>query len=444
MHDYSLAHLTDAVLVRELAALVARDRITTAELLAHIAEVDARKLYVPAGYPSMFEYCVEELRLSEDAAYRRIRAARAARQFPVLFAEAAGGGLHLAAICLLAPHLSRENAGELIAAAKHRKKSEIESWLAGRFPAPEERAVVRAIAIPSRASLHTDSELLLGPVPNGPSQGDAQLVPGRVGWDSGNGQLVPGGVDDTPAGPSPERYLIQVTVGKSTHDKLRHAQALLSHAVSHGDVAQVIDRALQALIDQLEKRKLGAPAPTARRQRSSARPRHISVHVKRAVWERDQGRCTFVSANGRRCGSRQFLEFDHAEPVARGGRASVEGIRLRCRAHNQLEAERAFGPDFMGRKRNEARVTAAKKREARLAAARALARAQAQERSRDVVAGLRSLGCRADEARRAAEFSETAQGGTLEDRMRIALQFLSRRSARSGLQSSARAPATGV
>jgi 5-methylcytosine-specific restriction endonuclease McrA len=438
MHDYSLAHLTDAVLVRELAALVARDRITTAELLAHIAEVDARKLYVPAGYPSMFEYCVEELRLSEDAAYRRIRAARAARQFPVLFAEVAEGGLHLAAICLLAPHLSRENAGDLIAGAKHRKKSEIESWLAGRFPAPEGRAVVRAIAISSRASFPMDSKgdsLLLGPVGNSPSQGEAQLVPGRVGWESGNDQLVPGRVGGTSAGPSLERYLIQVTVGKSTHDKLRHAQALLSHVVSHGDVAQVIDRALQALIDQLEKRKVGAPAAAPRRQSSSARPRHIPTQVKRAVWERDQGRCTYVSANGRRCGSRQFLEFDHVEPVARGGRASVEGIRLRCRAHNQFEAERAFGNDFMRRKRHEARVTAAKKREARLAAARARAKAEAQEQSRDVLAGLRSLGCRADEARRAAEFSEAAQAGTLEERMRVALQFLNRRSGRPALHS---------
>ena len=86
MRDYALAHLSDAVLLRDLAALVVRDRVTTSTLLAHIAEVDARRLYVPAGYPSMHAYCVEELRLSEDAAYKRIQAARAARQFPALFA----------------------------------------------------------------------------------------------------------------------------------------------------------------------------------------------------------------------------------------------------------------------------------------------------------------------------------------------------------------------
>jgi hypothetical protein len=93
-------------------------------------------------------------------------------------------------------------------------------------------------------------------------------------------------------------------------------------------------------------------------------------------------------------------------------------MRLRCRAHNQYEAERAFGAGFMSRKRHEAR----------LAAAEARARAGAQKQSRDVVTALRGLGCRADEARRAALFSGTLHGATLEERMRAALTFLSRRS----------------
>jgi hypothetical protein len=125
MHDYALAHLSDEALLRDLAALVARDRLTTAALLAHIAEVDVRRLYAPAGYPSMHAYCVEELRLSEDAAFRRIRAARAARQFPVLLAAVADGRLNLAAVCLLAPHLTPENVEELIEAATHRRKFEV-------------------------------------------------------------------------------------------------------------------------------------------------------------------------------------------------------------------------------------------------------------------------------------------------------------------------------
>src|SRR6266487_3626377 len=101
MGTFSLVHLCDRDLLRDLAALVARERTATAALLAHIAEVDARRLYLPAGHPSMFHYCVHELHLSEDAAFKRIRAARAARQFPALFPALAEGRLHLSGVALL-------------------------------------------------------------------------------------------------------------------------------------------------------------------------------------------------------------------------------------------------------------------------------------------------------------------------------------------------------
>jgi hypothetical protein len=89
--NYGLSHLSNGTLLRDLQALVTRDRAITAALLAHLAEADARKLYLPAGCASMFAYCVQELRLSEDAAYKRIQAARAARQFPALFIAVAEG-----------------------------------------------------------------------------------------------------------------------------------------------------------------------------------------------------------------------------------------------------------------------------------------------------------------------------------------------------------------
>ncbi len=393
MREYTLAHLRDEVLLLNLAALLAQDRVTTATLLAHLAEVDTRRLYVARGYASMHAYCVEELRLSEDAAYKRIQAARAARQHPALFAALAEGRLHLSAVCLLAPHLTAENAEELIEGATHRRKAEIESLLVRRFAGTEAPAMIRTVLPISDRSV-------------------PQLAPGQV--EGGRAKSAP---------PSPERFLVELTIGKSTQEKLRYAQALLSHAVPTGDVAQVVDRALDALIADLEKRKFGAitrrPSRqgTTRRQspqNTTVRKRYIPAQVRRAVWERDQGQCTFVGTTGHRCGARRFLQFDHVEPVARGGKATVEGMRLRCRTHNQYEAERAFGAGFMRRKRQEAR----------LAATEARARAVAKEQTLDVLAGLRGLGCRADQARRAAEFSETLHGATLEERMRASLKFL--------------------
>jgi len=58
-----------------------------------------------------------------------------------------------------------------------------------------------------------------------------------------------------------------------------------------------------------------------------------------------------VSESGHRCQERKGLQFDHVQEVARGSDASVDNLRLRCRAHNQYTAERTFGADFMRHKR---------------------------------------------------------------------------------------------
>jgi hypothetical protein len=159
---------------------------------------------------------------------------------------------------------------------------------------------------------------------------------------------------------APGRFGLQVTIAGSTHDKLRYAQALLGAQGATGDLAQVLDRALDALIARLERRKFAATsAPRKGRRRPGRDTRHIPAEVRRDVWTRDQGRCTFVSDSGRRCECRAGLQFDHLHPFARGGEATVSGIRLRCRAHNQFEAERTYGPEFMRHKRlaaAEARV----------------------------------------------------------------------------------------
>ncbi len=236
MRAYSLSHLTDPELLRGLASLVAQDRATTATLLAHIAEFDTRRLYLPAGYPSTFAYCVHELRLSEDAAYKRIQAARVARQFPVIFEALADGRLHFSAVGLLAPCLTPENADELLAAATHRTKAEVAELIARRFPRSETMAL--AVALPAS-----------------PLQAEAQLAPGQVEFRPA--ELAPGRVPPrSKVSPvAPERYLLQLTMGRSMQEKLRYAQDLLGHALPSGDIARVLDRALDALIEKLERQK---------------------------------------------------------------------------------------------------------------------------------------------------------------------------------------------
>ncbi len=101
MIQTSVSHLSDTVLRRELHAIVAQDRSTTARMLIHIAEFECRGLYRNEGYSTMHLYCVGELGMSEDIAYKRTRAARKAREFPRIFLAIADGRLTLSAVGLL-------------------------------------------------------------------------------------------------------------------------------------------------------------------------------------------------------------------------------------------------------------------------------------------------------------------------------------------------------
>lgn len=145
--------------------------------------------------------------------------------------------------------------------------------------------------------------------------------------------------------------MLQFSIPTSDHDRLRHLQNLLSHAVPTGEVELVFSCMLDVSVPFYEKRKFAATRSPQAHARPAAGLRTVPAHVRRAVWKRDGGQCTFVGNTGHRCAARRFLEFDHVDPVARGGEATFERMRLRCRAHNQLEAERTLGREFMMAKR---------------------------------------------------------------------------------------------
>jgi len=430
MRTYSLTHVPDAELLRNQADLDARERGTTAIQLAHLGEIDARRLYLPEGYPSMYAWCVGARAHSEDVACQRIQAARCARRFPAIFSLVADGQLHLTAILVLSPYLTPENAAALLEAAAARTKRQIEVMLAERFPRTELIPMVQPLGVAGELSapVRIDSASSGIPAADAPTRLSA---PVRIDH-SARPKLEP---------IAAQRYALQVMIGQDAHEKLGYAQALLGHALPSGDLATVIERALEALIAQLERRKFGASSkPHRQTRRTSANPRHIPAAIKRAVWERDGGRCTFSGESGHRCEARDRLEFDHVQPVARGGVTSVAGIRLRCRAHNQYEAERVFGAGFMDQKRQGARKLQAARRsaaearaaeEVRRAAekeqAAEAARARAEESARaraaadEVIPYLKALRFSPDEARAAAEPCTTIPDAPLEDRVRLAL-----------------------
>ena len=384
----SLEHVPDDELLRRLAELLRQSRRTEADLVAHIGEVDSRRLYAREASPSMFAYCTERLHLSEAEAYLRIAAARASREHPVLLAMLADGRLHLTAIAKLAPHLTPENREGLLARATHKTKREVEELLAELSPRPDAPALIRkrperrAIGTPTpapRQSLDPIATSAFELRPDGVVSPTTELrldgvettklplIPDRL--PSPGAELRPDGVDTPGFAPRPERaeaspspatvqplapgrYKIQFTASAELRDKLERLQALMRSSVPDGDIAAIIEDAVTEKLERLEARRFArTKAPHEGPSETQTRPtsRHIPAAVRRAVHERDGGRCRFVDEQGRRCTARDALEFHHRHPFGLGGDHSPEGISLLCRAHNRFLAEVDYGRSTMAR-----------------------------------------------------------------------------------------------
>ena len=336
------SHLTDQALLRLIERHASEHSSSGAQLLADIAAIDDRKLFLGAGYPSLLEYCVGHLKLSRDAAGRRIQAARTAQRFPWIFEAIEDRRLTLTSVNVLSAHLKDENAEELLAAAIHKDKEELQQLLAEGNNPPEAPsldfyAADAASADDTTAEAHAPAHVILPLVSQHASPEESRAR-----------EMQP-----APVPRHEPRMLLKLMVTRAVLEQLRHAQNLLAHEIPSRDAGKVFEKAIQVLIRRLEKRKFGAtdrPRTTTPRRRAKG-GRYVPASVRNAVWERDGGQCTFVSESGHRCEMRRLIEFDHELEVARGGKSTLENVRLRCRAHNQYAAERTFGAEFMKEKR---------------------------------------------------------------------------------------------
>jgi 5-methylcytosine-specific restriction endonuclease McrA len=383
----SLSMVPDHELLERLSALLRSSRRTEADLVAHIGEIDRRRLYARAAAPSMFAYCVEVLHLSEAEAYLRIAAARAARLHPQLLAMLGDGRLHLSAIAKLSPHLTPENRDVLLRRATHRSKREIEELVAEIRPRPDAPCLVRRLPerlerrVPPPALSSAVGKLGWAAQPSVELDGGSELRPDGVGAAVPSGALVPSGAVVPSGAPvralhaesethepgrvswrsiveplAPSRYKVQFTASAELRDKLERLQALLRAEIPDGDLGAVIDRAVTQTLERLEARRYArtrAPrtsmAGAVASGSATSRPdiptpaRRIPAAVRRAVFERDGGRCRYRDETGRRCTERHRLEYHHVHPFAMGGDHGVGNLRLMCRSHNLHLAERDYG-----------------------------------------------------------------------------------------------------
>lgn len=333
----SLRRLADADLVAGAKSLVGRERDGTALLVAHLAELDTRDVHLREGYASLYVYCRDALGLSEWEAYNRIEVARAARAFPVILDMLADGSVHLTAVRRLAPHLTPSNHREVLESARGKRKPEVEEIVARLSPRPDVPPSVRRLP-----AARPESTAPAAPVPVATSTATA-----RVSDPNSTAPVL--ALHPLPVHPpavtplSPDRYKLQLTIGGETLEKLRLAEDMLGHAIPSGDEAEVLDRALTALLVDLAKRKFADTRTPRQAHGANPRGRHVPAKVRRAVWLRDLGRCAFVGTSAHRCNERRLLEFHHLDPYALGGEATVDQIELRCRRHNDYEGRLYFG-----------------------------------------------------------------------------------------------------
>lgn len=322
---WCLERVSDERLQEGLKELLTTGACTEARIVAHLAEVDARKLHLSMGSSSLFDCCLKRLGFSNNEAFHRIAAARLGRRFPVIFEMLERREVHLTAVCLLRDYLTPENYTELLREVSHRTKAEIEELLARRFP--QANAPSRLRKLPS-------------------------FEPRSEG-----------------------SYLLQLNASVALKQKLELARDLMSHANPSGDLAVVVERALDGLIEQLQSRRfaqtrsgrasgagaamqaestLGPGLLAVRASQADESPAktlcpskpqraHLRNEVRRAVVARDGDRCAFVGKDGRRCDGRAFLQFHHQRAWALGGADTTENLSLMCRAHNRPLAERELG-----------------------------------------------------------------------------------------------------
>ena len=350
-------------LTSHLAALLRREHGAMADFLLALADFDRRRLWVDLGHPSLFSFLRRELGLSAGAAQLRTTAAGLLQRFPDLEGPLRDGRLCLSTVCELSGVLTPGNREGVLPRFFGLSKREAEALAAAIQPAAAapHREVVTAVRTtpPPALAFHpgeTTDPYGATPAPSAPPASTRFALHPDESNRGPVGPASPPRPVQPPLAPSQRTVIepltadlrrLHVTVSKSVLDKLEAARVALSHARPGATTEDVLDAALDLLLEKQAKRKGLVKKPL--KAHRHPKPDRVPARVKRTVWTRDGGRCQWPVDSGGVCGSTLRVEIDHVEPKARGGPPTVENLRLLCAFHNRLAARIAFGDSWMDR-----------------------------------------------------------------------------------------------
>jgi hypothetical protein len=341
-----------------------------ADFLIALSDFDRRRGWEVLGYANLFAFLTSELGLTPAPTYWRLEAARLLQRFPELIEPLRQGRLCLTTLGELSRVLTEENRAAVLPrflGISSREAKEVVAELLPR-PAPPMRTVIRPLSTSRNAEA---APTLVAPALGAPADTDSgSLCAPKV--EPAASALVSAAPRRDEVDPlTAELSRLSTTVSRRFLQKLKCAREGLGHAIPGATTEQVLEAALDMLLEkqarargQVKRPRTVAPTPTGTPTPASTEtpiatepPPHrrdghreaIPAAVKRAVWQRDDGRCTWPLDGGGRCGSTHRLELDHVVPRAKGGEPTLDNLRLLCGRHNQLAAQQSFGARCAGR-----------------------------------------------------------------------------------------------
>jgi len=347
-----LEGLSTEELDRSAETLVRAEKQNTALVIAHIAEMSRRKGQLERGYSNLFEYCTRRLHLSEGSVALRIQVANVSRRFPQILVALFENRVSLTVAGLLAPVLTESNVEKLLADCAGMSKREAEEYLVALRPKPVFEPSIRKT--PSRpqedlwacTSPHTTPPVKEATTPRPALRTSPTILePAR-----------------------PDQFNFRFAAGRKFKEKFDRLAEVLGVANPLQHMAEILEQALDIALDKKDLKRKRARRLEREAKRSGAtvteksRPdeifsrgqkagsRYIPSEVRERIHERAGHQCEYQAPDGTRCRSRTELEIEHQRPYALYRSNEERFLRLYCRAHNRLSAERVFAMAFIQEK----------------------------------------------------------------------------------------------
>ncbi len=394
----SLKTLSNNELVRKLERLSGTERELLVQMLRYLVEVERRELYSPRGYSSLHEFCTGHLKYSGAAASRRITAARCLRRYRCVAGMLLRGEINLSVLSLVADMLTPENYREVLSKMKGRSYRDVQRLVARHNPKQAVRDRVKPVYIRTELKITGDSGN------GGASRGtlSSKDEGGNGGLRGGGGKSTSGVgrarcLESTSYGDIfgncensgqtdvvfEEKYELKFAVNAGLMEKIDRVRAILSTKRGKPrDFESLFEHVIDEFLDRHSpegrmKRRAERGAKASKKTQGGAvksqkgedsqketigktkkrahskRSRYIPQAAKDEVYMRDGGRCTHVGTNGKRCVKRDNLQIDHIVPYAKGGRNTIENLRLLCPGHNRLAAKKEFGTEHIDQYRRQ-------------------------------------------------------------------------------------------